>query len=58
METRSFADTRDFRPEKMSKVNLFETPRMFCDVYGLEPGQSQAPQPGSTPSPAPGQKSE
>jgi mannose-6-phosphate isomerase-like protein (cupin superfamily) len=24
-------------------VNLFETPRMFCDIYCLEPGQSQKP---------------
>jgi mannose-6-phosphate isomerase-like protein (cupin superfamily) len=30
-----------FTPEKMRKVNLFETPRMFCDVYGFEPGQEQ-----------------
>jgi mannose-6-phosphate isomerase-like protein (cupin superfamily) len=30
-----------FSGEKMSKVNLFETERMFCDVYGLEPGQGQ-----------------
>jgi quercetin dioxygenase-like cupin family protein len=32
-----------FRPEKLAKSGLFETPRMFCDVYGLEPGQEQAP---------------
>jgi len=43
METRSVTDTREFRPEKMAKVNLFETPRMFCDVYCLEPGQEQRP---------------
>lgn len=30
-----------FAPEKMKKVNLFDSPRMFCDVYGLEPGQEQ-----------------
>ena len=30
-----------FSPEKMKKVNLFETERMFCDVYGLTPGQEQ-----------------
>jgi quercetin dioxygenase-like cupin family protein len=30
-----------FSAEKMQKVNLFETPRMFCDIYCLEPGQSQ-----------------
>jgi len=31
-----------FRPEKMAKVSLFESPRLFCDVYCLLPGQSQA----------------
>ena len=30
-----------FSPEKLAKTNLFETPQMFCDIYGLEPGQSQ-----------------
>jgi mannose-6-phosphate isomerase-like protein (cupin superfamily) len=30
-----------FSPEKMKKVNLFDTERMFCDVYGLNPGQEQ-----------------
>ncbi len=25
----------------MQKVNLFQTPQMFCDVYCLEPGQGQ-----------------
>ncbi len=30
-----------FAPDKMKKVNLFDTPRMFCDVYGLNPGQEQ-----------------
>ena len=30
-----------FAADKMKKVNLFDTPRMFCDVYGLEPGQEQ-----------------
>jgi quercetin dioxygenase-like cupin family protein len=42
----SFIDTtsrRRFSDEKMQKVNLFETPQMFCDVYCLEPGQSQKP---------------
>ena len=39
-----FLDThaaRRFSSEKLQKVNLFETPQMFCDVYCLEPGQSQ-----------------
>lgn len=30
-----------FSQEKMKKVNLFDTERMFCDVYGLNPGQEQ-----------------
>ena len=39
-----FLDTgafRRFAADKMQKVNLFETPQMFCDVYCLEPGQAQ-----------------
>ena len=30
-----------FAPDKMKKVNLFDSERMFCDVYGLQPGQEQ-----------------
>ena len=40
----SWFDVRDktqFLPEKLSKVNLCESARMFCDVYCLEPGQQQ-----------------
>ena len=40
----SFHDTsavRRFDDAKMQKINLFETPQMFCDVYCLEPGQEQ-----------------
>ncbi len=36
-------DVRRFDPTKMQKVNLFDTPRFFLDVYCLEPGQSQTP---------------
>ncbi len=32
-----------FATEKMKKVNLFTTERMFCDVYCFEPGQEQTP---------------
>lgn len=32
-----------FAPEKMQKINLYETPNFFCDVYCLEPGQEQKP---------------
>ena len=30
-----------FADEKMKKLNVFETPRFFCDVYCFEPGQAQ-----------------
>ena len=30
-----------FSAEKLMKVNLFESERMFFDVYCLEPGQQQ-----------------
>lgn len=35
------AEAAAFRPDKMAKVNLYESPKMFCDVYCLEPGQEQ-----------------
>ena len=31
-----------YSAEKMRKVPLVDTPNLFCDVYGLEPGQQQA----------------
>lgn len=31
-----------FAAEKMKKNGLFETERLFCDLYCFEPGQSQA----------------
>ncbi|HYD46735.1 MAG TPA: cupin domain-containing protein [Terriglobales bacterium] len=31
-----------FAETKLKKTNLFETERMFCDVYGLLPGQQQS----------------
>ena len=30
-----------YAPEKLQKVNLFASPLMFVDVYGLMPGQAQ-----------------
>lgn len=42
----SFINTRRVRRfdvARLCKNNLFETPQMFCDVYCLEPGQSQQP---------------
>lgn len=37
------ADLKRFSSEKFQKVNLFDTERMFCDIYCFEPGQTQAP---------------
>ncbi len=36
-------DVRRFDAAKLQKLNLFQTPRFFCDVYCLEPGQEQRP---------------
>lgn len=39
-----FKNVRDavgFAPEKFKKVALFDSDRMFCDVYGLNAGQEQ-----------------
>jgi len=41
MTFQNIREAARFSPEKMTKVNLFETERMFCDVYGLDPGQEQ-----------------
>ena len=32
-------DYQQFSSEKMKKNNIFQTPRLFCDVYCFEPGQ-------------------
>ena len=36
-------DARRWDASKMQRLNLFETPRFFCDVYCLEAGQAQRP---------------
>ncbi len=41
MEVKNVKFERRFAAEKMQKVNLFETERMFADIYCLEPGQEQ-----------------
>ncbi|HEX2172450.1 MAG TPA: cupin domain-containing protein [Dehalococcoidia bacterium] len=41
MERVNLTKKRKFSPEKMTKVGLFETDRMFCDIYCFEPGQTQ-----------------
>jgi quercetin dioxygenase-like cupin family protein len=37
------SDQVAFRPDKLSKVNLFDVPQFFLDVYCVEPGQAQKP---------------
>ncbi|MDQ6959806.1 MAG: cupin domain-containing protein [Mariprofundaceae bacterium] len=32
---------KQFKAEKMTKVGLVDSPRMFCDLYCLLPGQAQ-----------------
>ena len=34
-------DGRRFEAGKLQKLNVFETPRFFMDVYCLQPGQAQ-----------------
>ncbi len=41
MKIVSLKDFQTFSDEKMKKLNVFETPRFFCDVYCFEPGQVQ-----------------
>lgn len=41
MDIHELAAERRFSAEKMQKVNLFETDRMFTDLYCLGPGQAQ-----------------
>ncbi len=41
MKIVSLKDFETFSSEKMKKLNVFETPRFFCDVYCFEPGQVQ-----------------
>jgi len=39
---RKISEAAQFAPEKMKKNSLFETDRLFCDLYCFEPGQAQA----------------
>ena len=41
MDAKDTLSARRFSYEKMQKVSLLETERMFADVYCLEPGQEQ-----------------
>jgi quercetin dioxygenase-like cupin family protein len=41
MDSKYVPDCKAFSDQKMQKANLFETARMFCDLYCFEPGQEQ-----------------
>jgi mannose-6-phosphate isomerase-like protein (cupin superfamily) len=41
MDFKHVLDLSHFAPDKMQKINLFETKNFFCDIYCLEPGQEQ-----------------
>ena len=41
MDAKNVFTQKAFNEQKMQKVNLFETTRMFCDLYCFEPGQEQ-----------------
>jgi mannose-6-phosphate isomerase-like protein (cupin superfamily) len=41
MDSKDVLAAARFAPDKMQKINLFETENFFCDVYCLEPGQEQ-----------------
>ena len=39
---KNIAQAMQFLPDKMKKNGLFDTERLFCDLYCFEPGQTQA----------------
>jgi quercetin dioxygenase-like cupin family protein len=41
MKVIQLSEYQQFSLEKMKKNNIFESPRLFCDVYCFEPGQEQ-----------------
>ncbi|WP_234553903.1 cupin domain-containing protein [Thermus caliditerrae] len=41
MEIRDLKSLARFSPEKMAKIPVFESERMFFDLYALLPGQTQ-----------------
>lgn len=42
MQVHDLFKSAEFQPDKMKKKNLFSSPRMFFDIYCLEPSQQQA----------------
>ncbi|MCA9771994.1 MAG: cupin domain-containing protein [Myxococcales bacterium] len=43
MKVVDYRNLKAFSGEKMKKVSLFDTERMFADVYCFRPGQAQKP---------------
>ncbi|MFQ5598446.1 MAG: cupin domain-containing protein [Nitrospiria bacterium] len=43
MQISTIEQMKIFSPEKMKKTKLFDTDRMFCDLYCFEPEQFQKP---------------
>lgn len=43
MELFDTTESRDFSEDEFAKTNIFESERMFTDVYAFEPGQEQEP---------------
>lgn len=41
MQIAKLSELKRFSPEKFQKVGVFDSQRMFCDIYCLRPGQSQ-----------------
>ncbi len=41
MDIRRLTEAQRFSVEKMQKIGIFETDRMFTDIYCLEAGQAQ-----------------
>ncbi len=41
MKVVSLSEFQQFSSEKMKKNNVFQTQRLFCDIYCFEPGQEQ-----------------
>ncbi|NTX34036.1 cupin domain-containing protein [Myxococcus sp. CA051A] len=43
MDVKQLSSFQDFSPEKLRKLNVFQSERFFLDVYCLAPGQAQKP---------------
>ena len=41
MKVIQVSDAISYKPEKLNKVNLFDTDKFFCDIYCFQQGQTQ-----------------